>query len=314
MLPYTPLHHLLLAGSGRPLVMTSANVSDEPIAYLDRDALARLREIADAFLVHDRPIHMRTDDSVVRALGDEPGLILMRRSRGYVPISTALPEPVRVPVLGCGAELKSTFCVAKGERAWVGHHIGDLKNWETLESFREGVEHFQRLFAVSPGLVAHDMHPDYLSTRYALEREGAETVAVQHHHAHLAACLAEHGERGPAVGAIFDGTGYGSDGTVWGGELLTGGLGEFERSGMLMPVRLPGGDAAVREPWRMAAAWLAHALDEEVPEIPRPSQPTRGATGKPSAGWSEVAPDRPSPRVWAGCSTRSRRSAAFVPA
>ena len=268
MLPYTPLHHLLLADIGRPLVMTSANVSDEPIAYLDEDALARLREIADAFLIHDRPIHMRTDDSVVRVLGDQPGRILLRRSRGYVPTSTALPEPVPVPVLGCGAELKSTFCVAKGERAWVGHHIGDLKNWETLESFREGVDHFQRLFAVSPRLVAHDMHPDYLSTRYALEREDVETVAVQHHHAHLAACLAEHGERGPAVGAIFDGTGHGSDGTVWGGELLTGGLGEFERAGMLMPVRLPGGDAAVGEPWRMAAAWLAHAFDEEVPEMP----------------------------------------------
>ena len=216
-----------------------------------------------------------------------------------------------MPVLGCGAELKSTFCVAKGERAWVGHHIGDLKNWETLESFREGVDHFQRLFAVSPRLVAHDMHPDYLSTRYALEREGVETVAVQHHHAHLAACLAEHGERGPAVGAIFDGTGYGSDGTVWGGELLAGGLGEFERAGMLMPVRLPGGDAAVSEPWRMAAAWLAHAFDEEVPEMPAAlARGGGGAIGRRSAGWSAAAPDRPSRRAWAGCSTRSRRSAA----
>ena len=270
MLPYTPLHHLLLADCGRPLVMTSANVSDEPIAYIDDEALARLGRIADAFLVHDRPIHMRTDDSVVRALAPavESAPLMIRRSRGYVPRSLPLPLEAPVPVLGCGAELKSTFCIAKGQRAWVGHHIGDLKSFETLTSFREGVEHFQRLFAVTPALVAHDLHPDYLSTRYALEREGVETVAVQHHHAHLAACLAEHGESGPALGAIFDGTGYGTDGTVWGGELLAGGLDGFERSGFLMPVRLPGGDAAVREPWRMAASWLARALDTELPPIP----------------------------------------------
>ncbi len=270
MLPYTPLHHLLLSDVGRALVMTSANLSDEPIAYLDDEALARLAPIADAFLVHDRPIHMRTDDSVLRALAPEagPGRVMLRRSRGFVPQSLALPVAAPVPALGCGAELKSTFCVAKGDRAWVSHHIGDLKNFETLTSFREGVEHFQRLFAVSPALVAHDLHPDYLSTRYALEREGVETVAVQHHHAHLAACLAEHGESGPAVGAIFDGSGYGTDGTVWGGELLAGGLEAFERAGFLMPVRLPGGDAAVREPWRMAASWLVHAFDDELPGVP----------------------------------------------
>ena len=268
MLPYTPLHHLLLADVGTPLVMTSANVSDEPIAYLDDEALQRLRGIADAFLVHDRPIHMRTDDSVVRSTGANRR-VLLRRSRGYVPGSLTLPEPAPAPVLGCGAELKSTFCLAKGDRAWVGHHIGDLKNWETLAAFREGVAHFERLFAVSPRVVAHDLHPDYLSTRYALERDGVETVAVQHHHAHLAACLAEHGEDRPAVGVIFDGTGFGTDGTVWGGELLRGGLASFERAGMLMPVRLPGGDSAVREPWRMAASWLAHATGEEVPATPR---------------------------------------------
>jgi hydrogenase maturation protein HypF len=276
MLPYTPLHHLLLADAGVPLVMTSANVSDEPIAYLDDEALQRLRGIADAFLVHDRPIHMRTDDSVVRSVGGSRR-VLLRRSRGYVPGSLALPARAPVAALGCGAELKSTFCLAKGERAWVGHHIGDLKNWETLASFREGVAHFERLFAVSPRVVAHDLHPDYLSTRYALEREGVETVAVQHHHAHLAACLAEHGEDGPAVGAIFDGTGYGTDGTVWGGEILAGGLASFERSGMLMPVRLPGGDAAVREPWRMAASWLAHATGDELPAPPEQLAEAAGA-------------------------------------
>jgi hydrogenase maturation protein HypF len=254
MLPYTPLHHLLLDGAGGDLVMTSGNVSDEPIAYEDADALERLAGIADRFLLHDRPIHMRVDDSVVRVAG--PRRLMVRRSRGFVPDSIPLPVPAARPLLACGAELKSTFCLARGERAWVGHHIGDLKNYETLLSFTEGVAHFERLFAVTPEVVAHDLHPDYLSTRYALEREGVSLVGVQHHHAHLAACLAEHGLEGPAVGAIFDGSGYGPDGTVWGGELLVGDLREFTRVGHLWPVRLPGGDRAVREPWRMACAWL----------------------------------------------------------
>ena len=260
MLPSTPLHHLLLADAGVALVMTSGNVSDEPIAFEDDDALARLSGVADVFLVHDRPIETRTDDSVVR------GPVLVRRSRGLVPESIELPGAER-PLLACGAELKSTFCLAKGGRAWVGHHIGDLKNWETLRSFRAGIAHFERLFAVAPEVVAHDLHPDYLSTAYALERDGVERVAVQHHHAHLAACLAEHGETGAAVGAIYDGAGLGSDGTVWGGELLAGGIGGFERAGHLWPVRLPGGDAAAREPWRMACAWL-HALGDGDPAVP----------------------------------------------
>ncbi len=177
MLAYSPLHHLLLADSGRTLVMTSGNVSDEPIAYRDDDARERLGAIADALLVGDRPIHIRTDDSVLRSL--DPGVrfkpLLMRRSRGFVPTSIELPLEAP-PLLACGAELKSTFCVAKGRRAWVSHHIGDLKNWETLHSFREGVEHFERVFAVEPRLIAHDLHPDYLSTREALEREGLEPV------------------------------------------------------------------------------------------------------------------------------------------
>jgi hydrogenase maturation protein HypF len=256
MLPYTPLHHLLLHDIGRSLVMTSGNVSDEPIAYEDEDAVERLEGIADLFVMHDRPVHMRTDDSVVR------GRVMLRRSRGYVPNSTALPVEATRPVLACGAELKSTFCVAKGRRAWVSHHIGDLENWETLRSFREGITHFERLFAVEPEIVAHDLHPDYLSTKDALEREGVDHLAVQHHHAHLAACLAEHGERGPVVGAIFDGTGYGPDRTIWGGELLMGGLTGFERAGWLWPVRLPGGVKAIKEPWRMACAWLLAAQDD----------------------------------------------------
>jgi hydrogenase maturation protein HypF len=249
MLPYSPLHHLLLADVGVPLVMTSGNVSDEPIAFRDDDALERLAGIADLFLFHDRPIETRTDDSVVRRTG------VLRRSRGRVPGALALPVEAARPLLACGAELKNTFCVARGARAWVGHHIGDLKNYETLQSFEHGVVHFEHLFDVEPEVVVHDLHPDYLSTRYALEREGMSFVGVQHHHAHLAACLAEHGETGPAVGAIFDGSGYGIDGTVWGGELLVGDLAGFTRAGHLLEVPMPGGDAAVREPWRMGISW-----------------------------------------------------------
>ena len=194
MLPYSPLHHLLLADVGEPLVMTSGNVSDEPIAYEDDDALERLSDIADAFLLHDRPIETRTDDSVLRIARHRA--LPLRRSRGAVPSVLALPVPAVRHTLATGAELKSTFCLARGRRAWVSHHIGDLKNVETLGSFETGIAHFETLFAVAPEVVAHDLHPDYLSTTYALAREDVERVAVQHHHAHLAACLAEHGETG----------------------------------------------------------------------------------------------------------------------
>jgi hydrogenase maturation protein HypF len=258
MLPYTPLHHLLLAAAGRPLVLTSGNVSDEPIAYRDEDALDRLAGIADAFLVHDRAIHIRTDDSVARACGGRP--MLIRRSRGYV------PEPVTVrsaslrgfprPVLACGAELKNTFCLAKEHHAFVSHHIGDLENAETLQSFIEGINHFSRLFDVSPQVVAHDLHPEYLSTKYALDLDGVELVGVQHHHAHIASCLADNGADGPVIGVAFDGTGYGTDGTIWGGEFLVADLAGFQRGGHLTPVPMPGGAAAIRQPWRMAAAYL----------------------------------------------------------
>jgi hydrogenase maturation protein HypF len=264
MLPYSPLHHVLLADIGATLVLTSGNVSDEPIAYRDEDALERLTTIADLLLVHDRPIQTRTDDTVVRvatiAARRRDGLL--RRSRGYVPGSLWLPDGgAPRPLLACGAELKSTFCLAKGARAWVSHHIGDLQNYETLRSFTEGIDHFGRLFDVHPEVVAHDLHPEYLSTKYALERDGVELIGVQHHHAHLAACLAEHQVPGPAVGAIFDGTGYGLDGTVWGGELLLGDVSSFRRVGALVQVPLPGGAAAIRQPWRMACSWLAAALD-----------------------------------------------------
>src|SRR4051812_33045509 len=258
MLPYSGLHPPLLAHAREPLVMTSGNVSDEPIAHEDEDARTRLDGIADVVLAHDRPIQTRTDDSVVRAVPARRPLLL-RRSRGYVPEALALPVAAARPVLACGAELKSTFCLAKGTRAWVGHHLGDLKTLEVLQAFEAGVAHFERMFAVAPAVVAHDEHPDYLSTGYAVARDGVATIAVQHHHAHLAACLAEHGERGPAVGAIYDGTGHGRDGAAWGGEILVGDLAGFERAGHLCPVRLPGGDRAVRQPWRMACAWLLEA-------------------------------------------------------
>jgi hydrogenase maturation protein HypF len=259
MLPYSPLHHLLLADTGVPLVMTSGNLSDEPIAFADDDALERLAAIADRFLLHDRPIRTRTDDSVVRVVRRAP--VMLRRSRGHVPRSLDLPVP-GPPMLACGADLKSTFCVTKGSRAWVSHHVGDLEHYPALRAYRDGVEHFRELFAVAPQVVAHDLHPGYHSTRFALEIEGVEHVAVQHHHAHLAACLAEHGVTGPAVGAIFDGTGYGTDATVWGGEILVGDLRGFQRAATLWPVRMPGGAAAIREPWRMACAWLAEAFGE----------------------------------------------------
>jgi len=267
MLPYTPLHHLLMAdvaertGGPRALVMTSGNVSDEPIAYRDIDARERLGALADVLLVHDRAIHTRTDDSVVRLVdaGARRRPAFLRRSRGHVPGALVLPEPTPRPLLACGAELKNTFCVARGRRAWVSHHIGDLENYETHRSFVEGVGHFQRLFAVEPEVVVHDLHPEYLSTKHALDRADLEAIGVQHHHAHLAAVLAEHGETGDAVGAIFDGTGLGTDGTIWGGELLVGDLGEFRRVGSLHPVPLPGGAQAIRQPWRMACAWMLEA-------------------------------------------------------
>jgi hydrogenase maturation protein HypF len=266
MLPYTPLHHLLVRALARPMVLTSGNVSDEPIAYRDDDALDRLGPIADAFLTHDRAIHIRTDDSVARTFRGRP--MPIRRSRGYV------PEPVPVgggfprPVLACGAELKNTFCLARDRHAFVSHHIGDLENAETLRSFTEGIAHFRRLFDIEPRVVAHDLHPEYLSTKYALDLDGVDLQGVQHHHAHIASCLADNGADdgadGPVIGVAFDGTGYGPDGTIWGGEFLIAGLAGFERGGHLAPVPLPGGAAAIRQPWRMAAAYLGPGAPESL--------------------------------------------------
>jgi hydrogenase maturation protein HypF len=265
MLPYSPLHHLLVRAVGAPIVLTSGNVSDEPIAYTDEDAAARLKDVADAFLTHDRAIHIRTDDSVVRPFrGRET---ILRRSRGYVPEPVTLHQPVPRPVLACGAELKNTFCLAKGRHAFVSHHIGDLENYETLRSYTEGIEHFRRLFDIDPALVAHDLHPEYLSTKHAKEMTGVELVGVQHHHAHIASCLADNGETGPVIGVAFDGLGYGTDGTIWGGEFLLADLRGFDRLGHLAPVAMPGGTAAIRQPWRMAAAYLDAAYAGAPPDL-----------------------------------------------
>ncbi|MEO3787966.1 carbamoyltransferase HypF [Actinocorallia sp. B10E7] len=268
MLPYTPLHHLLAARLGEAFVLTSGNLSDEPIIHRDDDALERLSGIADGFLTHDRPVHVPADDSVVRVfLGREMPL---RRSRGYAPVPLTVHRPFPRPVLACGAGLKNTFCLAEGTRAFPSHHIGDLESHETLRAFTDGVAHFRRLFGIEPEVLAHDLHPDYPSTKYALdlaEAEGLPTIGVQHHHAHLASCLADNGESGPVIGVAFDGLGYGPDGTLWGGEFLVFDLAWYRRAGRLETVPMPGGAAAIRQPWRMAAAHLHAAYDGRPPEL-----------------------------------------------
>jgi hydrogenase maturation protein HypF len=263
MLPYTPLHHLLLADLAGPMVLTSGNVSDEPIVYRDDEVRPRLGGIADAFLTHDRAIEVRTDDSVARVFAGRGTMI--RRSRGYVPEPLDVAVRFPRPVLACGAELKSTFCLARENHAFVSHHIGDLENAETLRSFTEGIEHFRRLFDITPEVVAHDLHPDYLSTKYAADLAGVDLLGVQHHHAHIASCLADNRAAGPVIGVAFDGTGYGTDGTIWGGEFLIADRAGFERAGHLEAVPMPGGAAAIRQPWRMAAAYLDAAYSGGPP-------------------------------------------------
>lgn len=279
MLPYTPLHHLLLEKDFTALVMTSANLSDEPIAFEDDEARCRLYEIADAFLVHDRRIHTRTDDSIARVMAGRP--LLLRRSRGFVPRALALPGDMP-PVLAVGAELKNTVCFTRGDRAFLSQHIGDLKNLEVYASFKQTIDHLKKLLEVAPARVAHDLHPDYYSTRYALEECGLPAIAVQHHHAHLASCLAENGEGGPAIGVILDGVGYGDDGHVWGGEFLVGDFGGYERRGHFKYQPMPGGDLATREPWRMALSYLLTGWNE----VPKDSKALQGV---PPAAWTLVA-------------------------
>jgi hydrogenase maturation protein HypF len=263
ILAYTPLHHLLLGAAGRPLVMTSGNLSEEPMAAKDDEALARLSGIADLFLAHDREIENRCDDSVACVIAGRP--TVLRRSRGYVPRAIRLRRPVTRPVLACGAHLKNTFCLAKGDEAWLGPHIGDLDNLEATRAFEEQVERLQRFLGIRPEVIAHDLHPDYASTRYALARPEAARVAVQHHHAHVASAVAEHGLEGPVLGLAWDGTGYGTDGTAWGGELLLVRGGAFERLATLRPLRLAGSDEAIRQVWRIALAALDDAYGGAPP-------------------------------------------------
>ncbi len=222
MLAYTPLHHLLLDFGFDALVATSGNLSDEPIAFTNEDALDRLAEIADAFLINDRDIYTRVDDSIVRTvpLDGQPEPVLIRRARGYTPEPVAAPFELP-PVLAVGPELKNTVCLSRGSELFLSHHIGDLKNDAVMRSFGHAIEHLQTILEVSPQLVAHDMHPAYMSTRFALAQDELPTLAVQHHHAHMAACMCEHGLTEPAIGVIFDGTGYGTDGAIWGGEFLS---------------------------------------------------------------------------------------------
>ncbi|ABL00380.1 carbamoyltransferase HypF [Pelobacter propionicus] len=260
MLPSTPLHHLLLRNNFIALVMTSGNQSDEPIAYRDSEAREQLAGIADLFLAHDREIHVRSDDSIIRVFHGSP--LFLRRSRGYVPRGIRLPAE-QPSVLAVGGELKATVCLTRNDRAFLSQHIGDLKNSATLRSLEECVAHLEKILEIRPALVAHDLHPDYLSTAYAVDLPDLPRVAVQHHHAHMASCMAENSLEGEAIGVIFDGTGYGLDGTVWGGEFLVGGYREFRRQGHMRLVALPGGDAAVREPYRMALSYLFDAGERD---------------------------------------------------
>jgi len=256
MLPYTPLHHLLFADGLDALVMTSGNMSDEPIAYKDAEAVERLGGIADFFLVHNREIRTRCDDSVVKPFRGTA--TFLRRARGFVPFPIRLQRGGR-SVLACGAELKNTFCLTKGDYAFLSHHIGDLENFETMGSFEDGIGLIERLFQIEPECVVYDLHPDYLSTRYALAYARdlkLPAIGVQHHFAHALSCMAEHGLEGPALAVVMDGTGYGEDGTVWGGEFLEVTTTGYTRLGHLRTIPLPGGDRAAKEPWRMAAAYL----------------------------------------------------------
>ena len=261
-LPYSPLHHLLLADLDRPLVMTSANCSGEPIVHRDADALERLSDIADLLLVHDRVIETPCDDSVARVIAGAP--VVLRRARGYVPRAVHV-RPVARPVLACGAQLKNTFCLAVGDAAYLGPHVGDLDHVETLRSFEQSIARMERWLDVRPEVVAHDLHPGYVSTAYALARPDVVKIGVQHHHAHVASAMAEHRLTGPVLGVAYDGTGYGTDGTAWGGELLLADFAGFERLATFRPLPLAGGDTAIREVWRIALALLDDAFDQAAP-------------------------------------------------
>ena len=265
-LPYTPLHHILLQKSKLPaLVMTSGNLSEEPIAIANSEAVSRLSGIADAFLGNNREILLRCDDSVVRRIAGRTRHL--RRSRGYVPVPVFLHREFPA-VLAVGGELKNTICVLNGRQAFLSQHIGDLENAEAFGLFREAIAHMQNILEVHPSILAHDLHPDYFSTRWALAQTGMRAIAVQHHHAHIASCMAENHLDGHVIGIALDGTGYGTDGCVWGGEVLLAGYESFTRAAHLANVPMPRGAAAIRQPWRMAVSYLASHFGEKFGDLP----------------------------------------------
>ncbi len=263
MLPYTPLHELLMRCLPEtPLVMTSGNRSDEPITYQDTDASDRLADIADFYLTSNRPIHIRCDDSVTRIVCGKEAPI--RRSRGKAPTPLRLPRKCPRPILALGGQQKNTFALGTEWNALLSHHLGDLEHFEAYAAYRETVRHYEKLFDVRPEIIVRDLHPDYATTHYAREREeDANVLEVQHHHAHLASCMAEHGLTEPVIGVIFDGTGFGTDGTIWGGEFLIGDYRGFRRAAHLRPVPMPSGEMAIREPWRMALGFLIDSDEDK---------------------------------------------------
>ena len=278
-LPYTPLHHLLLAEVGRPLVLTSGNLTDEPLATDDADALVRLAGLADGFLVHDREIRARYDDSVTRVVAGRESVV--RRARGYAPEPMPLPVATPVPLLAVGAELKHTFTLGRGSRAHVAPHNGDLEDLATHRAFTDGLAHLSRLLALEPEIVIHDLHPEYLSTKYAVSRfPAAKRISVQHHHAHVASCAAEHGLTGPFLGVAYDGLGMGDDGTLWGGEILLADLRGYRRIARFGRAPLPGGARAGKRPYRMALGYLfgAEAVDDAAPGLA--SEPAAAFLGR----------------------------------
>ena len=267
MLPYTPLHYLLLRCDFTALVMTSGNISEEPIAIDNDEAFQRLGTIADYFLIHDRDIYLRSDDSVVRRIDSATRFV--RRSRGYIPVPVFLKDNVP-QILACGAELKNCVCLTKGKNAFLSQHIGDLENLETYRFLELTVRHMKRILDIDPRIVAHDLHPDYLSTRYAQDQKGMQKIAVQHHHAHIVSCMAENGLDGPVLGLSFDGTGYGPDDCIWGGEVLIVETHQFTRAAHLAYLPMPGGAAAIKEPWRMAVSYLYNVFEGEFLDLKLP--------------------------------------------
>jgi len=264
MLPYTPLHYLITRGNFLALVMTSGNLKEEPIAIDNEEAIGRLKGIADYFLVHNRAIYLRSDDSVLKVVGDRP--LMIRRSRGYVPVPLFLKREGK-EILACGGELKNTVCLTKGCFAFLSQHIGDLENLQTLDFFEYTINHLKKILEINPKIIAYDLHPEYLSTKFALEQKGMKKVGVQHHHAHIASCMAENQIEEEVIGIALDGAGYGLDGKIWGGEVLLANLKSFRRVGHFCYIPMPGNTLAIKEPWRMALSYLYALYGERLGQL-----------------------------------------------